>query len=256
MAAGEKKRSVVSRIVTVSQIVAGLALLTAAVINIPSAGLGPFVLIVLLFTALFFVFAFGSWRGKRWGYIGGIIPSVIVNLLFGSPTDILYNPGNTEFPLAFTFYVASFLAIVYGAYGFYTAKRTAVPRQISRNSTLALVMAGVAIGGLLVGTFAGATQTRLLSVQGQQGDIKIVQGAGSLTTGAYSPGNFTVKAGSTVTWSNGDSNVHTVTSTTGAFDSGNMNSGDTYKHTFTQPGTYQYICTIHPNMKGTIVVTP
>ena len=43
---------------------------------------------------------------------------------------------------------------------------------------------------------------------------------------------------------------------TGAFDSGNLASGAAYSHTFAQAGTYQYYCVIHPNMKGTIVVTP
>ena len=247
----------VNSIVTVALVVAGLDLLAAAVINIPSAGVSAFFLIVLLFIALFLLFAYASWNRKRWGYVGGIIVSIFVNVLFGSPTDILYNPGNSEFAIAFTFYVATFVAIVYGAYGFYTAKRPLfMMRQIPRFSGLALVALGVAIGGVLVGSFAGATQSRLLSTAGQRGDITIVVGAGSLTKGAFAPGNFTVRAGSTVTWFNADASVHTVTSTGSAFDSGNLASGATYSHTFTQAGTYQYYCVIHPNMKGTIIVTP
>src|SRR2546422_7359095 len=238
----------VNSIVTIALVVAGLALLTAAVINIPAAGLSPFVLIVVLLVALFFLFAFAAWRAKRWAYVGGIIVSVFVNLLFGSPADILSNPANSEFPLSFTFYVATFVAIVYGAYGVFTAKRPMfMLRQIPRFSGLALVAVGVAIGGLLVGGFAGATQSRLLSTAGQRSDITIVLGAGSLTKGAFAPGNFTVKVGSTITWYNADANFHTVTSTTAAFDSGNLVSGVTYSHTFTQAGTYQYYCVIHPN---------
>ena len=110
-------------IVTVALVVAALDLLTAAVINIPATGASPFLLIVLLFVALFFLFAYASWRGRRWAYVGGIIVSIFVNLLFGSPTDILYNPANSMFAIAFTFYVATFVAIVYGAYGVFTAKR-------------------------------------------------------------------------------------------------------------------------------------
>ena len=199
---------------------------------------------------------FASWLGKRWAYVGGIIVSIFVNLLFGSPTDVLYNPANSEFAIAFTFYVATFVAIVYGAYGLFTAKRPMfMLRQIPRFSGLALVAVGVAIGGLLVGGFAGATQSRLLSTAGQRSDITIVVGAGSLTKGAFAPGNFTMKVGATVTWFNADASVHTVTST-GAFDSGNLASGAPYSHTFTQAGTYQYYCVLHPNMKGTIIVTP
>src|SRR3989454_2618993 len=236
----------VNSIVTIALVVAGLDLLTAAAINIPAAGFSPFVLIVVLFVALFFLFAFAAWRARRWAYVGGIIVSVSVNLLFGSPTDILYNPANSEFALSFTFYVATFVAIVYGAWGVFTAKRPMfMLRQIPRFSGLALVAVGVAIGGLLVGGFAGATQSRLLSTAGQRSDIMIVVGAGSLTKGAYAPGNFTVKAGANATWYNGDASVHTVTSTTGAFDSSNIISGATYSHRFPQAGTYQYYCVIH-----------
>ena len=125
----------------------------------------------------------------------------------------------------------------------------------NRASTLALVAVGVAIGGLLVGTFAGVTQNRLLSTHVGNADITIVLGAANLGTSAYSPDPFTVKAGSSVTWYNADSTIHTVTGTTNAFDSGDIASGATWPHPFTQAGTYQYYCSIHPNMKGTIVVT-
>ena len=97
--------------------------------------------------------------------------------------------------------------------------------------------------------------SRLLSTAGQRSDITIVVGAGSLTKGAFAPGNFTMKVGATVTWFNADASVHTVTST-GAFDSGNLASGAPYSHTFTQAGTYQYYCVLHPNMKGIVIVTP
>ena len=257
MASTESRlRISVNSIVTVALVVAGLDLLTTAVINIPAGGASPFLLIVVLFVALFFLFAYASWRGRRWAYIGGIIVSIFVNLFFGSPTDILYNPANSEFAIAFTFYVATFVAIVYGAYGVFIAKRPMFTlRQIPRFSGLAFVAVGVAIGGLLVGTFAGATQSRLLSTAGQRSDITIPVGAASLTKGAFAPGNLTVNVGSMITWFNADASVHTVTST-GAFDSGNLASGATYSHTFTQAGTYQYYCVIHPNMKGTLTVTP
>ena len=58
----------------------------------------------------------------------------------------------------------------------------------------------------------------------------------------------------TVVWTNKDSTPHTVTSTTKLFDSGNMNAGDTFTFTFTTPGTYSYVCSYHPWMKGTVIV--
>jgi plastocyanin len=76
---------------------------------------------------------------------------------------------------------------------------------------------------------------------------------------AINPASITVKKGATVTWTNEDSVGHDVTSTGGpakfkSGSSGGMAMGDTFKHTFTTPGTYKYVCTVHPNMKGTVVV--
>ena len=73
---------------------------------------------------------------------------------------------------------------------------------------------------------------------------------------AFSPSTLTVKAGTTVTWTNKDSVDHTITSDTNVFDSGNMGSGDTFSYTFTTAGTFVYHCTVHPSMVGTIIVTP
>ncbi len=71
---------------------------------------------------------------------------------------------------------------------------------------------------------------------------------------AFSPATLTVKAGTTVTWTNKDSATHTVTSDTGAFDSGNVANNATYSYTFGSAGTFAYYCGIHPAMKATVVV--
>jgi plastocyanin len=73
----------------------------------------------------------------------------------------------------------------------------------------------------------------------------------------YVPKAVTVKAGSPVNWTNGDSVAHTVTSEDGApekFDSGTMEVGDKFSYTPKKAGTIPYFCTIHPNQKGTITV--
>jgi amicyanin len=71
---------------------------------------------------------------------------------------------------------------------------------------------------------------------------------------AFSPATVTVTAGDTITWTNDDAIVHTATSATGAFDSGDLAPGDSYSVTFTTAGTYDYFCTPHPTMTGRIVV--
>jgi amicyanin len=75
----------------------------------------------------------------------------------------------------------------------------------------------------------------------------------------YTPASVTVKAGGTVTWTNDEPLNHDVTKQSGPgkdFKSGtgNLVQGDTYKQTFTTPGTVDYICTTHPGMKGQVIV--
>ncbi len=70
---------------------------------------------------------------------------------------------------------------------------------------------------------------------------------------AFNPSSITVSVNTTVTWKNKDSYTHTVTSNTGAFDSGNISAGGTYTHQFTTAGTYPYHCNIH-SMSGQVVV--
>ncbi|MGH3856778.1 MAG: cupredoxin domain-containing protein [Pseudonocardiaceae bacterium] len=73
---------------------------------------------------------------------------------------------------------------------------------------------------------------------------------------AFSPATVTIKAGTTVTWTNRDQDAHTVSAMSGAFHSAALNTGQSYSHTFTTPGRFDYLCTIHPFMLGTVVVTP
>lgn len=58
----------------------------------------------------------------------------------------------------------------------------------------------------------------------------------------------------TVRWINNDNFPHTVTAVDGSFDSGNMNAGQSFVHTFTKAGKYAYFCTYHPWMSGTVTV--
>ena len=71
---------------------------------------------------------------------------------------------------------------------------------------------------------------------------------------AFDPASITIKAGESVTWTNQDSPTHTITADNGEFDSGNIASGAKYSFTFAKAGTYPYHCSIHPSMKGTVVV--
>jgi plastocyanin len=70
----------------------------------------------------------------------------------------------------------------------------------------------------------------------------------------FAPLSMTVKAGATVTWINLDQEPHTVMSADGLFRSGALDTGDSFSFRFDKPGTYRYVCTIHPRMVGTVVV--
>jgi plastocyanin len=70
----------------------------------------------------------------------------------------------------------------------------------------------------------------------------------------FEPATLTVAPGTTVRWTNKGSHKHTVTSATGAWDSGDLAAGQVYSATFTRPGTFEYFCRHHRDMKGTIIV--
>jgi len=72
---------------------------------------------------------------------------------------------------------------------------------------------------------------------------------------AFAPATLTVKAGTTVTWTNKDEEPHTVAASDGSFHSPGMGTGATFTHTFSTAGTFDYVCSIHPSMHGTVVVT-
>ncbi len=70
----------------------------------------------------------------------------------------------------------------------------------------------------------------------------------------FKPMSLTVKAGSTVTWTNKDDEPHSVVSDTGLFRSGAVDTDETFSFKFDKPGVYHFTCAIHPRMVGTITV--
>jgi plastocyanin len=70
----------------------------------------------------------------------------------------------------------------------------------------------------------------------------------------FAPQRATVKAGTTVTWTNHDDIPHALASPTKAFRSKTLDTDDKFSFTFTTAGVYDYFCSLHPHMTGTIVV--
>jgi plastocyanin len=76
----------------------------------------------------------------------------------------------------------------------------------------------------------------------------------SIVDFGFAPATLTVDAGATVTWTNTGAARHTVVANDGSFHSAGVHTGQTFTSTFAAPGTFVYICDIHPGMTGTILV--
>ena len=134
--------------------------------------------------------------------------------------------------------------------------------EVTQNATMLNTSAssGNATGN---GTMMAGNSTTGGNQTGASGtEIIISPGSSSPSnTKFFEPPTTTVKAGTTVTWKNADSTLHTVTSGSAEggepgkdFDSSYMTGGKTFQWTFSTPGTFDYFCTLHPYMKGQVVV--
>ncbi len=72
----------------------------------------------------------------------------------------------------------------------------------------------------------------------------------------FDPIESVVAIGTTVAWTVTQQSPHTVTAVDGSFDSGILDVGGTFQHTFTDPGTFAYACRLHPDMQASVVVDP
>jgi len=118
---------------------------------------------------------------------------------------------------------------------------SSTPRSAATYALAALFV--VAVTAALLGCSRGAGPAA--SAPAQAGPSVTIRSM------AFVPRTITVKVGSTVTWTNRDPVTHTVSGT--GFVSGPIAPGKSYSHTFSSPGTYEYICTIHPSMVGIVV---
>ncbi|MGG6460362.1 MAG: plastocyanin/azurin family copper-binding protein [Candidatus Eiseniibacteriota bacterium] len=140
----------------------------------------------------------------------------------------------------------------------------------------AVLIAGVALSPLLTGQLqvaqAQGNATTSGNMTGNMTGSNATTGGASVTIspGSSSPSNeknfvpddLKVKVGTTVTWTNGDTTLHTVTSGTPEggnsgteFDSSYIAAGKTFQHTFNTAGKFDYYCTLHPFMKGEVEVS-
>ena len=112
----------------------------------------------------------------------------------------------------------------------------------------AVLLGAVALGLMLL---AGLAQVLA-------GDTAVKAAANTATVEIenfkFAPATVTVTAGTTVTWKNEDDSPHRVGDKKGTFASAALDTDDTFSHTFTTPGEFPYICSLHPYMVGKIIV--
>jgi len=115
---------------------------------------------------------------------------------------------------------------------------------------------------LSLGVVLGSVKYGMVSIHAQSStSVSIVSGASSPSISKpYNPSPLTVKPGTSVTWTNNDSTIHTVTSglpeqgeVGTLFDSSIMSPGKTFTHIFDKTGIFDYSCTLHPFMHGQII---
>jgi plastocyanin len=116
-------------------------------------------------------------------------------------------------------------------------------RKIARHIRFAAALA--------VAAFAVAATLPAASARAAETEVKIEV---KIDNFAFAPQRIVVQAGTTVTWTNADDAPHTVVSTTKLFKSSALDTADKFSFTFATPGTYEYFCSLHPHMTGTVVV--
>ena len=107
---------------------------------------------------------------------------------------------------------------------------------------------------LVAAALGGACALPLAALIILPGQAQNAPVAVSIDNFTFNPQKLTVKAGTTVTWTNKDDIPHAIAAVNKQFKSKTLDTGDGYAFTFTTPGSYEYFCSLHPHMTGTVVV--
>ena len=138
-----------------------------------------------------------------------------------------------------------------------------VSLQVANTNTGTLEGASRGISGKARGGFEFTipfTLSRYFGKRGKAAANETAAGGGEgaakaeMRTMSFSPKRIEITAGTIVIWTNNDQLVHTITADDGSWDSGPIEPGRTWSHTFAGAGNYAFHCTPHPFMKGVVVV--
>jgi plastocyanin len=137
---------------------------------------------------------------------------------------------------------------------------------VSRSKAIPALLASMVLGLGLTACGGGDDGTTTDTVTAETGGAAPAAGGGGKSTAPraetvdmedfdFSPATVTIQAGGKITWKNMGETAHTATASDGSFDTSTVDPGKLKAETFKQPGTFDYTCTIHPQMHGTIEVT-
>lgn len=110
-------------------------------------------------------------------------------------------------------------------------------------------LAGLSVLGTLLAAVPCFAEDQNGAAAGQDPSV-------SIDNSIFTPSEITVAPGTSVTWVNNDAMPHTVVDVNKSFRSKTLIKGGRFSFTFTNAGDYDYVCSIHPNMKGKIIVKP
>lgn len=137
--------------------------------------------------------------------------------------------------------------------------------QAQSNMTGNMTSGNATMSGNMTGNMTSGNMTATSGNQSSASGtpVKVVLGAATLGDKAFDPDSVTISKGTTVTWTNDDSALHTITSGSPSseeemgklFDSGyDFSSGKTFSYTFNSTGNFDYFCQLHPTMIGKVIV--
>jgi len=126
----------------------------------------------------------------------------------------------------------------------FTPRRSRWRHGLTAAAMLALVVASNPLAAAQ-GSPAASPGRAVTAAAGPQVQIKDFQ---------FSPATVTVPVGTTVTWTNRDDTLHTVTEADRRFASPGLDPGEVFSYTFADPGSYTYFCSLHPHMTATVIV--
>lgn len=123
------------------------------------------------------------------------------------------------------------------------------PLPLTPRLALVAALGAIVLSALLGLAFAPVQMPATMRVAAAHYSVQMVNYA-------FAPASITVNEGDTITWTNQDTAPHTVTTTSGpqSLNSPYLSKGQSWSYTFSAPGTYEYYCTVHPDMRARVVV--